>query len=233
MVRAGEPVGRRGALLAEWLALFGTDLAGIPEELCRTLVQTFWAPGFSWLTQPDMETLITWLQRLSPEDRRQVLGANPEDFAQLATTLQDHCLLWLLRLENADPGQVSAVESLLETWAQSKPDDGLLRVLDQALTWLRPETAEPLVRRILAALAASRLKDEHILQCLTADPPKSFRLQQALLENVVLRLEKDRREVLLRGLLVRLPAAEKTARADYLRTWAESRLAADAPPAEQ
>jgi hypothetical protein len=224
------PIYLRFDLLGRWLGLFEMDLAALPGDLRRDLVQAAWATGNVWLMPADVETLLAWLEGLPPEGRRQALGADPAPYAQLTRSTDGCEPTWLLRLEDAAPCAAPAAETLLEAWAQVQPDAQLLLVLDAALTWLRPEAAEPLVHRVLAALDVGRLTDADLLRLIANETPVSYRLQQALLQEVLPRLGGGRELTVVRALAERLRPAEKTARVVYLLAWAEIRLAELTPP---
>jgi hypothetical protein len=217
---AQTPQEERGPLLAGWLGLFGVELSALPEDLRRNLVQTWLSlPGVG-TAQCDVETLLAWLQGLTLEDRRHVLGIDWAHFSRFP----GYQLVWLLRTEDAVPGGFPAVVDFLEAWARASPDGDLLQAVGQALTWLRPEAAEPLLGRVLSALDA-RAANDAILNCLTAtDPPMSYRLQQALLQDVVPRLDRDREIALVRALIEQLRGGENTGRKNHLLAWAENRV---------
>jgi hypothetical protein len=206
------PTGGRGDLLASWIGLFGPGLSTFPENLRCQFVKYWWADGPGPATPDVMVTLLTWLDGLSTTSRLEVLKTCPARWADLSWVVDDSPV-WLLRLEQ-DSERARSVETLLESWA-AQPNDGLMRALEQVLTWLRPEVAEEVPGRVLAALDVRLLDSTVLLEWLAADPPKSYRLQQAIVRILLPRLEEGTREAWVGKIIDRLREA-KTPRARHL-----------------
>jgi hypothetical protein len=206
----------QGQLASRWLPLFGPDLPRLREGLRAHLAGVCWARVRSFAPSEDVEDVLAWLDDLRSEVRRDVVRADTAadaNFSRLGQLVENAAPVWLLRLESADPRRAGAAEDLLGAWATGQPDYGLLQTLARALVWLRPDVAEPLVGRVLAEIDVTRLKDKDLLTWLTATPPRSYRLQRALLRALWPRLDLARRGALWDG----LGYAEATTRSRWLR----------------
>jgi hypothetical protein len=224
---AQTPLGLQTALVTQWLALFGPERFHLPAEL-RLSCARICRSGATHLTLEVLEVMLAWLEGLPAEDQRAVFLDDAGGFPKLAILTDSDWPVWLFRLDSADPEQARPAQVLLEAWATASPDNGLLDALQEALLWLRPEVSEALVSRTFAEINATALADTDLLIWLTVeDPRRSYRIEQAVLSELLPRLEPDRRASLLRALIDRLrPQAEKEPRRRYLLDQAESLLKA-------
>jgi hypothetical protein len=224
---AHTALGLQAPLVTQWLALFGPERCNLPAELRLSCARICWARACH-LTLEILEVMFAWLEGLPAENQRAVFLDNPSTFSNLTTLNDSDWPVWLLRLDSADPEQARPAQMLLEAWGTAAPDRGLLNALQETLLWVRPEVSEALVSRNLAVLNTGALADRELLDWLAAEESRrSYRIEQAVLSELLPRLEPDRRASLLRALIGRLrPQAEKEPRKRYLLDQAENRLQA-------
>lgn len=203
------PTPARPALISHWLALFGSSFAQLPEELRLRCAQACWIDA-AHLSTAAMETLLTCLESLPYPRQRQVLAADPSRFSCLSMEVP----VWLLRLESPDSHSAQTIEMFLREWAALNPSDVLLDALQACLLWLRPKLAEPLIARVLAAIDVRQLKDKDLLKWkwAGASDSASYRLEQALFQELLPRLGEPRRNEFLRALAEKLRPAGDGAR---------------------
>lgn len=205
----------------EALALLRPDVSQLSEGQRLHWAERSWesiAEGSSG-TPPiaELEAALVWLEGLPPPVQLQVILAAPGVFARLSHETMLDTPLWLLRLESADPQRVRAVQIVLEAWAQASPGVGLLRTLDGALIFVRPEVAELVVSKFLATIDPSSLYDADLIRCITdASLGPSYRFAQALVRELLPRLAAYRHQGLFEAFTEKFPADGRSAREQWL-----------------